>query len=99
MSVIEKLHNPQVYCTKCLFFRIDDECIPYCYHANECCLFDPEDSIPLLDRPCYTPTESNGMMLEGCLIARLRKINEIVNECLQDIQRISDIDELMWWKL
>ena len=108
MSVIEKLHNPQVYCTRCLFFRIDDEGIPYCYHEEECYIHIPEDSTLLSDRPCYTPKEDEGKMFEGCLMARLQKIKEIANkciklemavdDCLQQIRRISDISELMWWK-
>lgn len=45
--------NTHVYCTKCKWFRLCDEEIPYCLYSNECDIEDCEDSRPYKERPKY----------------------------------------------
>jgi hypothetical protein len=42
-----------VYCTRCKWFRLDDEEIPYCPYEEECNIWDCEDSKPYRERPKY----------------------------------------------
>ena len=110
--IIERIHNPQVYCTKCKCFRLDDKEIPFCHHDNECHIDNCEDSMELCVRPCYTPVENCGIFFEACLMARLNEINNLAVgfyefgpyengeelDFCRKVERISDISELMWWK-
>lgn len=47
----------QVYCTDCIYFKIDktveDEFVPKCKYELECCLDDCEDSKSIEERPFY----------------------------------------------
>jgi hypothetical protein len=49
--------DKHVYCTKCKWFRLDDEEIPYCFFENECDIWDCEDSKPFRERPKYESRE------------------------------------------
>jgi len=46
-----------VYCTKCKWFKIDDDNIPFCCFSDECDLWDCEDSKPFIFRPKYINAE------------------------------------------
>ncbi|WP_279146686.1 MULTISPECIES: hypothetical protein [Clostridium] len=45
--------NTYVYCTHCLYFRLDDEELPYCPYEDNCNINDCEDSMIFKDRPHY----------------------------------------------
>ena len=45
--------DTHVYCTKCKWFRIDDEDIPYCPFENTCDIGNCEDSMAYKYRPNY----------------------------------------------
>ena len=45
--------DAHVYCTKCKWFRIDDEDIPYCPFENTCDIGNCEDSMAYKYRPNY----------------------------------------------
>jgi len=46
--------DDHVYCTTCKHFRVSDDAEEiYCEYSKECCLLDPEDSMPLSERPMY----------------------------------------------
>jgi len=46
--------DTHVYCTHCLYFRLDDEDKPYCrYEEKECDIRNCEDSRPYSKRPMY----------------------------------------------
>jgi hypothetical protein len=45
--------DEHVYCTDCLYFRLDDESKPYCMYENKCNINDCEDSKSFKERPCY----------------------------------------------
>ena len=59
---LNKLLSPDtyVYCTDCLYFRLDDEGLPYCYNENKCDINDFEDSKPFKNRPCYIEFNKKG---------------------------------------
>ena len=42
-----------VYCTDCVYFRLDDEFTPYCLFEDECDIEDCEDSRHITERPKY----------------------------------------------
>lgn len=46
-----------VYCTKCIYFRLDDEGLPYCLFEDECNINNCEDSMRFEDRPYYKSTQ------------------------------------------
>jgi len=45
--------NTYVYCTNCIYFRLDDEGIPYCPFEDKCNINDCEDSKLFKERPKY----------------------------------------------
>ena len=47
------MDDEYVYCTNCIYFRLDDEFIPYCLFEDECDIEDCEDSRPITERPRY----------------------------------------------
>lgn len=47
----------QVYCTQCKHLSLSEDEISYPY-SSRCMLWNPEDSAPRQNRPCYAP--SNG---------------------------------------
>lgn len=47
------MNDEYVYCTNCIYFRLDDEFIPYCPFEDECDIEDCEDGRPITERPRY----------------------------------------------
>ena len=45
--------DTHVYCTHCLYFRLDDKDKPYCPFEDKCDICDCEDSKPYSERPMY----------------------------------------------
>lgn len=45
--------NEHVYCTNCIYFRLDWKESPYCCYEAICDITDCEDSKPLKYRPYY----------------------------------------------
>lgn len=42
-----------VYCTHCLYFRLDDEKLSYCIYEDKCDINNCDDSMAFKYRPCY----------------------------------------------
>ena len=49
--------DTHVYCTHCIYFRLDDESKPYCPLEGECYIWNCEDSKPYRERPKYEEDE------------------------------------------
>ena len=47
------MNNEDVCCMDCIYFRLDDEFIPYCLFEDECDIEDCEDSKPITERPKF----------------------------------------------
>jgi hypothetical protein len=58
-KMIKDKLDKHVYCTKCFYFSLDDEGMPYCYFENICDINNYEDSMPLRNRPYYKGNYEN----------------------------------------
>ena len=47
------MNDEYVYCTDCIYFRLDDLFIPFCPFEDVCYIVYCEDSRPITERPKY----------------------------------------------
>lgn len=86
-----------VYCTHCEQFEIVGDFTPHCEYENVCCIWNPEDSAPLKERPFYKESLLNKYMdLAAKLASTIQRLErEGVDLTQSDILNVRKLKTLL----